>query len=55
MKKKWLSLTALASSAILLSNGCLGGLWDGLLNSGWPADNRWMNLGLDIANEVIFG
>lgn len=54
MTKKWLTLAVLAS-ATLLSNGCLGAFWQGMWNTGWPNGNRWLNLGLDIANEAIFG
>ncbi len=54
MTKKWLTLTLFASGATLL-NGCLSAFWDGLWNSGWPTDNPALNLGIDIANEIVFG
>lgn len=53
MTKKWLKL-ALLTSGVLLANGCLGAFWQGLWNTGWPTNNRWLNLGLDILNEDIF-
>jgi hypothetical protein len=55
MTKKWLMLALLAGTATLLSNGCLNAFWQGLWKTGWPANNRWINVGLDVANEVIFG
>jgi hypothetical protein len=54
-KAKWLTLSAIASTGLLLQSGCLGAFWDGLINSGWPTDNRWLNIGLDVANEIVFG
>ena len=54
MTKKWLTLVML-SSATLFGAGCLGSFWQGMWNTGWPTNNRWLNLGVDIANEVIFG
>lgn len=53
-KTKWITLALLAGSATLFQ-GCLGKFWDGLWNTGWPADNRWVNLVIDIVNEDLFG
>lgn len=55
MTKKWLTLALFSSGAMLFANGCLGGFWQGLWNTGWPTDNRWLNIGIDVANEIIFG
>jgi|YNPBryantNP2012_1023418.scaffolds.fasta_scaffold53239_2 hypothetical protein len=52
-KFKWLTLALLAGSATLF-NGCLGAFWDGLWNTGWPTQSRWLNLAIDILNEEIF-
>lgn len=52
---KWATLAVLVGSATLFQSGCLGAFWQGLWNTGWPTENRWLNLGIDIANEVIFG
>lgn len=56
MKKstKWLVLAALSAGTLFQLNGCLGGFWDGFAN-GWPNGNMWLELGLDAANEIIFG
>lgn len=51
---KWLSL-ALLTGGTLLVHGCLGAFWNGLINNGWPTNNRWINIGVDVVNEVIFG
>jgi hypothetical protein len=53
-KTKWLGL-AISTGGLVLVHGCLSSFWQGFWNTGWPTDNRWLNLGLDVANEVIFG
>lgn len=53
-KFKWLTLSLLATGT-LFASGCLGAFWQGLWNTGFPANNRWINLGLDILNEDLFG
>lgn len=56
LKAKWTMLLAsLVSGATVLQNGCLNSFWDGFFNSGWPTDNRWLNLTIDILNEELFG
>jgi len=55
MTKKWISLSALLFGGATVLDGCMGGFWDGLWNSGWPSDNRWMNIGIDILKEELFG
>jgi hypothetical protein len=56
MMKICKSLTLVASAATLLGfGGCLSAFWDGFWRTGWPSDNRWLNLGIDVANEVLFG
>jgi hypothetical protein len=55
MKKamtKWTLLAVLASGSVF--NGCLNSFWQGFWNDGWPNNLVWQ-LGLDIANEAIFG
>lgn len=53
-KAKWLTLSLLAGGGMLF-NGCLSAFWNGMWNTGWPTDNRWINLALDIVNEDLFG
>lgn len=54
-KSKWLALASImASGAMLLQNGCLNSFWKGLWNTGWPTDNRWLNIAIDIIKEDIF-
>jgi hypothetical protein len=54
MSKKWLKLSALlVGGATLFGNGCLQGFWQGLWNTGWPTDNRYVNLIIDILNEEL--
>jgi hypothetical protein len=55
MTKKWLTLSALLAGSAMLMEGCLGAFWDGLWNSAWPTNNQWINIGLDILNEELFG
>ncbi len=51
MMKKWLMLTLLTGGATLFT-GCLGAFWNGFWNTGWPK-NRWIDIGLSVANELI--
>ena len=54
-RSKWLTMTAmLFGGATLFGNGCLGNFWKGFWNEGWPSNNRWLNLALDILNEDFF-
>jgi hypothetical protein len=58
MIKKWTSLTALLfGGATVFQSGCLnwGSFWDGFFNSGWPSDNAWLNIGIDVLKEELFG
>ncbi len=56
MNKKWLTLGAMAfGGATLFQNGCLGSFWQGLFNSGFPAENRVLNVALDVLQEELFG
>lgn len=55
MKAKMYGLVAMTLSGAALFNGCLGSVWDGFWNSGWPTDNRWLNIGIDVLKEELFG
>lgn len=59
MKKKLIKIAgAMAGGAFLLhsgSIGCLGDFWAGFFNTGWPTNNRWLNVALDVLNEELFG
>lgn len=53
---RWAALTALtAAGGLLFQSGCLSAFWQGFAGKGFPTDNRWINLALDIANEVMLG
>lgn len=55
-KAKWFTLAAsLFGGSTLFQNGCLGDFWGGLWNTGWPADNRILNVAIDVLNEELFG
>jgi hypothetical protein len=70
-KSKWLMLgAALFGGSTLFHSGCLsfgglGGLggvdgffgdfWSGFWNTGFPTNNQWLNIGLDVLNEELFG
>jgi hypothetical protein len=54
-KSTWLKLSAiLVAGGVLLGDGCLASFWEGFWQSGWPTDNRWLNLAIDIIKEDIF-
>lgn len=54
-KSKWLALTSIvASGGMLFQGGCLQGFWQGFFNTGWPNNNRWLNIAIDIIKEDIF-
>ncbi len=56
MTKKWIALATMAfGGATLFQNGCLGDVWQGFLNDGWPTNNRWINIAVDVLNEELFG
>jgi len=58
-KAKLYTLVALVlGGGTLFASGCGGGLngfWQGMFNTGWPNNNRWLNLTIDILNEELFG
>ena len=54
-KSTWLKLSAmLAGGGMLLGNGCLAEFWEGFWGVGWPTDNLWLNLLIDVIKEDIF-
>ncbi|MGE3180581.1 MAG: hypothetical protein AB7N71_03055 [Phycisphaerae bacterium] len=56
MTKKWVSLGALLfGGATLFQSGCLGAFGQGFFNSGWPTNNRVINVALDVLQEELFG
>lgn len=56
MKRKWIQLAALlVGGASMLQNGCVNDFVGGFFNTGWPTDNRILNLAIDILNEELFG
>jgi hypothetical protein len=59
MKNKWITLGLMAFGGSTLFQGCLSfsanDFWNGFWNSGWPTQNRWVNLTVDILNEELFG
>ena len=55
-KPTWLKLGAmLAGGGMLFQHGCLADFWQGFWSTGWPTDNRWLNLAVDILQEDLFG
>lgn len=55
-KHKLFVLSAmLFGGATLFQGGCLNGFFRGFFNTGWPTNNRAINLALDILNEELFG
>lgn len=49
---KRLTFVLLLGGATLLQ-GCLGAFWQGFWNTGWPENQRWINLGIDVVNEAL--
>lgn len=49
-RSRWLALWV-STGGVLLVNGCLGAFWHGLIR-GWPPDNRWLNLAVDVLKEA---
>lgn len=54
-KSTWLKLAAMSLAGGMLLSGCLAQFWDGFWNTGWPTDNRWLNIAIDILQEDLFG
>lgn len=54
MKSKWIKLTALLAGGSVVLQSCLGDFVDGLFNTGWPTDNRWINIAIDVIKEDVF-
>ncbi|TWT45527.1 hypothetical protein RAS1_19530 [Phycisphaerae bacterium RAS1] len=56
MTKKWMAMSALLfGGATLFQGGCLGSFFDGFFNGGFPNQPRWLNIGLDVLQEELFG
>lgn len=59
-RKAWLkwSVLLLGGGSLFHSfgggSGCLGDFWGGFWNTGWPTNNRWINVALDVLNEELF-
>jgi hypothetical protein len=55
-KAKLVTLSAmLFGGATVFQSGCLGDFWQGLWGRGWPTDNLWWNVAIDVLNEELFG
>ncbi len=69
MKAKWAKLSvAVFGAGTLLHSGCLslgglgggdggffGGFVEGIFGRGFPTNNLWLNIGIDVLNEELFG
>jgi hypothetical protein len=59
MKAKWYKLGAmlLGAGTLLQFGGCLNieDFWQGFWNTGWPTNNTWLNIAIDVLNEELFG
>lgn len=71
MKAKWAKLSvAVFGAGTLFHSGCLslgalggggegggffGGFAEGLFGRGFPTNNLWLNIGIDVLNEELFG
>ena len=54
-RSKWAALMLLASGALVFQGACLSAFWQGLSQTGFPTDNRWLNLAFDVASQVALG
>lgn len=56
-KSKLMALTAVlfGGATIFQFGGCLNQFWAGFFNTGFPTNNRAINLAIDILNEELFG
>lgn len=68
MKAKWAKLSvAVFGAGTLFHSGCLslgglggeggffGGVVEGIFGRGFPTGNLWLNIGIDVLNEELFG
>jgi hypothetical protein len=55
MKSKWLAISTLLFGGATIFQGCLGDFWQGFWQSGWPTNNRMLNIAFDVLNEELFG
>jgi predicted component of type VI protein secretion system len=53
-KAKLLALSATLLGGATLLEGCVGAFWEGLWKTGFPANNQWIDLTLDIIREDLF-
>jgi len=54
-KVKWLAISTLLFGGATLFSGCLGEFWQGFWQTGWPTDNRMLNIAIDVLQEDLFG
>ncbi|MBN2448672.1 MAG: hypothetical protein JXO22_18240 [Phycisphaerae bacterium] len=53
-KRKLVALSAMMLGGATLFEGCLSSFWQGLWKTGFPADNQWIDLALDVLREDLF-
>lgn len=53
-RTKWAALLAVASLGGATMQACLADFTSGLLNKGWPTNNFWINVGVDVVKEAVF-
>jgi hypothetical protein len=53
-RAKLLALSVMLLGGATLFEGCVSAFWQGLWKTGFPANNQWLNLGLDILREDLF-
>lgn len=54
-RKFYVLATLLLSGASLFQSGCLTAFAQGFFNTGWPGDDRRLNIVIDVLNEELFG
>ena len=57
-KSTWLKLSAiLLGAGTLFQGSCLNleDFWGGIWGRGWPTENLWLNIAVDVLHEELFG
>ncbi len=52
-KAKLVALSAMLLGGATLFEGCVSAFWQGLWKTGFPANNQWIDLTLDILREDL--
>jgi len=54
-RKLYVFAAMLFGGATIFQSGCLTAFVQGFFNTGWPGDDRRLNIIIDVLNEELFG